>query len=94
MSRKQQEASVIISFIYNKIDDDDDIPISGQTTPRGPSPPLSDTQSYVTALESPDFSVVGSDGGSDGGSDSTEEYTSAEENLTVREELARVLNCV
>lgn len=94
MSRKQQEESVISSFIYNEIDDDHDIPISGQTTSRGPSPPLSDMQSYVTALESPDFSVVGSDGGSDGGSDSTEEYTSAEESLTVRGGLARVLNCV
>lgn len=83
MSRKQQDASIIISpFIYNEIDvnDDDGIPTSGQTTPRGPSPPLSDTQSYVTALESPDFSVVGSDGGSDS---TAEEYTSAEENLTV-----------
>lgn len=79
MSRKQQVASIISPFVYNEIDDDD-TPTSGQTTPRGPSPPLSDTQSYVTALESPDFSVVGSDGGSD----STEEYTSAEESLTVR----------
>lgn len=92
MSRKQQEASIVSPFVYNEIDDDNDdgTPTSGQTTPRGPSPPLSDTQSYVTALESPDFSVAGSDGGSD----STEEYTYAEENLTVREGLARVLNCV
>lgn len=82
MSRKQQEASTISPFICNEIDDDDDdSSTSGQTTPRGPSPPLSDTQSYVTALESPDFSVVGSDGGSDS---TVEEYTSAEENLTVR----------
>lgn len=83
MSRKQQEASTISPFIYNEIDDDDDddSSTSGQTTPRGPSPPLSDTQSYVTAFESPDFSVVGSDGGSDS---AAEEYTSAEENLTVR----------
>lgn len=80
MSRKQQEASIISPFVYIEIGDDDEFPNSGQTTPRGPSPPLSDTQSYVTALESPDFSVVGSDRGSD----STEEYTSAKENLTVR----------
>lgn len=82
MSRKQQEETIISPFVYNEIgddDDDDEAPTSGQTTPRGPSPPLSDTQSYVTALESPDFSVVGSDGGSD----STEEYTSAVENITV-----------
>lgn len=71
---KQHEASIISPFVHNNIEDDDDAPTSSQTTPRGHSPPLSDTQSYVTALESPDFSVVGSDGG----------YTSAEENLTVR----------
>lgn len=79
MSRKQREVSTISPFVYNGFDDDD-TPTSGQTTPRGHSPPLSDTQSYITALESPDISVVGSDGGSD----SAEEYTSAEENLTVR----------
>lgn len=76
---KQQRASINSPFVHNDINDDD-TPTSGQTTPRGSSPPPSDTQSYVTTLESPDFSVVGSDWGSD----STEDYTSAEENLTVR----------
>lgn len=75
---QQQEASIISPFVHNDIDAND-APTSGQKTPRGPSP-LSDTQSYVTALESPDFSIVGSDGGSD----STEDYNSAEEDLTVR----------
>lgn len=81
MLRKQQETSITSPFVYSEIDDDDcESPTSGQSTPLGPSPPLSDTQSYVTALESSDFSVVESDKGSD----STEEYTSAKENLTVR----------
>lgn len=87
MSRKQQEqACITSSFLYNE--NYDDTSASGQTTPRGPSPPLSDTQSYITALESPVLSVVGSDARSD----STEEYNSAEEDLTVREDVARVLN--
>lgn len=87
MSRKQQEQGWITSsFLYNQ--NDDDTPASGHTTPRGPSPPLSDTQSYITALESPVLSVVGSDGRSE----STEEYNSAEEDLMVSEDLARVLN--
>lgn len=87
MSRKQQEqAWISSSFFYSQ--NDDDTPASGQTTPRGPSPPLSDTQSYITALESPVLSVVGSDGRSD----SAEEYNSAEEDFMVREDIARVLN--
>lgn len=89
MSRKQQEEAPITSpFLYHENDDDE--LASGQTTPRGPSPPLSDTQSYVTALESPSFSIVISDGKSD----STEEYNSAEEDSMVREDLARVLNFI
>lgn len=86
MSKQQEGAHITSPILYNE--NDDDIPASGQTTPRGPSPPLSDTQSYVTALESPVLSIVGSDGGSD----STDEYNSAEEDLTVREDLALVLN--
>lgn len=78
--KQQEEARITSSSLCNE--NNDDTSVSGQTTPRRPSPPLSDTQSYITALESPVFSVVGSD----------EEYNSAVEDLTVCEDLARVLN--